>query len=61
MPGFQLGQKIMDKCGMRASMTAGLVFDNVKVPAENIDGEEHKAVACMMRNLQIERVVLAAR
>jgi isovaleryl-CoA dehydrogenase len=60
MPGFQLGQKIMDKCGMRASMTAELVFDSVKVPAENIVGEEHKAVACMMRNLQIERVVLAA-
>jgi isovaleryl-CoA dehydrogenase len=31
MPGFSLGQKIQDKCGMRASMTAELVFDNVKV------------------------------
>jgi alkylation response protein AidB-like acyl-CoA dehydrogenase len=31
MPGFTLGQKIEDKCGMRASMTAELVFTDVKV------------------------------
>jgi isovaleryl-CoA dehydrogenase len=31
MPGFHLGQKIEDKCGMRASMTAELVFDGVQV------------------------------
>ena len=31
MPGFTLGQKIEDKCGMRASMTAELVFSDVKV------------------------------
>ena len=30
-PGFTLGQKIEDKCGMRASMTAELVFSDVKV------------------------------
>jgi hypothetical protein len=36
MPGFSLGQKIEDKCGMRASMTAELVFDNVTVPVENL-------------------------
>jgi isovaleryl-CoA dehydrogenase len=33
MPGFHLGQKIRDKCGMRASNTAELVFDNVSVSA----------------------------
>ena len=31
MPGFTLGQKIQDKCGMRASMTAELVFSDVEV------------------------------
>ena len=31
MPGFTLGQKIEDKCGMRASMTAELVYTDVKV------------------------------
>jgi isovaleryl-CoA dehydrogenase len=60
MPGFSVGQKISDKCGMRASMTAELVFDNVKVPAENIVGKVGGASLCMMRNLEIERITLAA-
>lgn len=60
MPGFTLGQKIEDKCGMRASMTAELVFSDVKVPIENVVGEVGKASLCMMRNLEIERVTLAA-
>lgn len=59
-PGFKLGQKIEDKCGMRASMTAELVFEDVKVPKENIVGNLHEASICMMRNLEIERIVLAA-
>lgn len=60
MPGFSLGQKIEDKCGMRASHTAELVFDNVEVPAENIVGSVGGATLCMHRNLEIERLVLAA-
>lgn len=60
MPGFSLGQKIQDKCGMRASMTAELVFDGCRVPAANLVGEKNGAALCMMRNLQIERIVLAA-
>jgi isovaleryl-CoA dehydrogenase len=60
MAGFALGQKIEDKCGMRASMTAELVFNDVKVPTENIVGNEGEATLCMMRNLEIERVTLAA-
>lgn len=36
MPGFSLGQKIEGKCGMRASMTAELVFDGVEVGHGNI-------------------------
>jgi len=59
-PGFTLGQKIQDKCGMRASMTAELVFQDVRIPAANLVGTENGAMICMMRNLQIERVVLAA-
>lgn len=137
--GFRLGQKIEDKLGMRASMTAELVFDECKVrgpsglrlfvvclgrgsstsarserraggwlragglegggrgctlcvwvfrekprltltdpptlltppsphnptpknqvPAANLVGKEHGAALCMMRNLEIERVGLAA-
>lgn len=60
MSGFSLGQKIEDKCGMRASMTAELVFSDVKVPTENIVGEVGGATLCMMRNLEIERITLAA-
>ncbi len=60
MPGFSLGQKIVDKCGMRASNTAELVFDNVEVPVENVVGEVGGATLCMHRNLEIERLVLAA-
>jgi len=60
MPGFSLGQQIKDKCGMRASTTAELVFDNVVVPKANIIGDVHKGIIPMMRNLEIERVALAA-
>lgn len=58
--GFSLGSRIKDKLGMRASNTAELVFENCVVPAENLVGNEGGAVMCMMRNLEIERLVLAA-
>ena len=58
-PGFQLGQKIKGKLGMRASTTAELVFDGCEVPAENRVGEEGTATLHMMRNLELERVTLA--
>jgi len=59
-PGFGLGQQIKDKCGMRASLTAELVFDRCRVPRDNLVGGEGQAVKCMMRNLEIERLCLAA-
>ena len=59
-PGFELGQKIKDKLGMRASTTAELVFTDCRIPAENLVGHEGDAVLHMMRNLEIERVALAA-
>ena len=59
-PGFSLGQKIKGKLGMRASTTAELVFEDCKVPRENLVGAEGAATVCMMRNLEIERVTLAA-
>mmetsp|Transcript_559 Transcript_559/g.1302 ORF Transcript_559/g.1302 Transcript_559/m.1302 type:complete len:463 (+) Transcript_559:123-1511(+) len=60
MPGFTLGQQIKDKLGMRASMTAELVFEDVLVPADNLVGPPNQATLCMMRNLEIERLGLAA-
>jgi len=59
-PGFRLGQKLKDKLGMRASTTAELVFDQCEVPVANRIGLEGDAVMHMMRNLEIERLTLAA-
>jgi isovaleryl-CoA dehydrogenase len=59
-PGFSLGQRLKDKLGVRASMTAELVFDDCMVPTENLIGNEGDSVRHMMRNLEIERLTLAA-
>ncbi|MDP6931354.1 MAG: acyl-CoA dehydrogenase family protein [Myxococcota bacterium] len=59
-PGFSVGQKIYDKTGMRASNTAELVFDNCVVPASALIGSEGDSLLHMMRNLEIERLTLAA-
>ena len=58
--GFRLGQKIKDKLGMRASTTAELLFEDCAVPAANLIGGEGDAVGHMMRNLEMERLTLAA-
>ena len=55
MPGFALGQKIEDKLGMRASMTAELVFEDVVVPKENMVGSLNGVAICMMRNLEVRK------
>jgi isovaleryl-CoA dehydrogenase len=59
-PGFALGQKITGKLGCRASSMGELVFDDCVVPAANLVGEEGQSVHHMMRNLELERVTLAA-
>lgn len=59
-PGYSVGQKIKDKLGMRASNTAELVFQDCQVPAGNLIGNEGESTMHMMRNLQIERLTLAA-
>jgi isovaleryl-CoA dehydrogenase len=60
MPGFRLGQKWKDKLGVRASFTAELVFEGVRVPVANRLGDEGEGTLAMMRNLEIERLTLAA-
>ena len=60
MEGYSVGQKILDKLGMRASNTAELVFDDVKIPSENVVGKPGESTIHMMRNLEIERIALAA-
>ena len=60
MRGYSVGQKIYDKTGMRASNTAELVFDDCLVPSANIVGEVGDSMIHMMRNLELERIGLAA-
>ena len=60
MKGFSLGQRIKDKLGMRASGTAELVFEDCFVPSENLVGQIGEATLHMMRNLELERLTLAA-
>ncbi len=60
MQGYSVGQKIYDKTGMRASNTAELVFDDCLVPAANLVGEVGDSMIHMMRNLELERIGLAA-
>ncbi len=58
-PGFSTSQHI-DKLGMRGSTMAELIFDQCRVPKENLLGEIGGGVTHMMRNLEIERLTLAA-
>jgi isovaleryl-CoA dehydrogenase len=58
-PGFASGEKI-GKMGMRASTMCELMLDGCEVPAENLLGTEGGGVTNMMRNLEIERLTLAA-
>ncbi len=46
----------LDKVGLRCSDTAELAFDNVRVPKENLLGEEGKGFYYMMESLQTERM-----
>jgi len=58
-PGFATGAKI-PKMGMRASTMSELMFDECRVPAANLLGREGGGITNMMRNLEIERLGLAA-
>ncbi|MEY3902331.1 MAG: hypothetical protein RL189_1637 [Pseudomonadota bacterium] len=57
--GFTVSKKL-SKMGMRSSPTGELVFRNCRVPVQNRVGEEGSCVKHMMKNLDIERVGLAA-
>jgi alkylation response protein AidB-like acyl-CoA dehydrogenase len=58
MPGFDRGRNL-DKIGLKAQDTAELFFDNVKVPIENLLGEEGKGFIYLMEKLPQERLAIA--
>ena len=58
-PGLRVG-RVLAKHGWLASDTAELVFENCRVPAANLLGEENRGFHAIMRNFQVERIALAS-
>ena len=58
-PGFSVG-RALKKTGWLSSDTAELIFDNVRIPAGNLLGEEGKGFYSVMKNFQTERIALGA-
>ncbi|KAB2344532.1 acyl-CoA dehydrogenase family protein [Actinomadura rudentiformis] len=57
-PGFSVGRNLA-KIGLKAQDTAELAFDDVRVPAENLLGEEGRAFEYLGHNLAQERLSIA--
>ena len=49
----------LDKLGWRASDTAEIAFDNVRIPKENLLGEENQGFYYLMQHLTLERLIMA--
>uniref|UniRef100_T1JL54 Isovaleryl-CoA dehydrogenase n=1 Tax=Strigamia maritima TaxID=126957 RepID=T1JL54_STRMM len=57
--GFKTAQK-MNKLGMRGSTTCELIFEDCKIPVENLIGQTGKGISLLMSGLDIERVIFSA-
>ncbi|HEX4880250.1 MAG TPA: acyl-CoA dehydrogenase family protein [Limnobacter sp.] len=60
LPGFKKGKGI-EKIGQHSSDTAELFFDNLRVPASAMLGEENKGFAYLMQELPRERIGVATQ
>ena len=58
-PGFTVGRSL-HKSGWLSSDTAELVFNDCRIPADQLLGEEHRGFYSVMKNFQTERIALAA-
>jgi len=56
--GFEKGRRLK-KLGMKAQDTSELFFDNVRIPADRILGEEGKGFVYLMQELAWERIQVA--
>ena len=54
LPGFNVSRKL-DKLGMRSSDTAELYFDDMRIPSENLIGEEGEGFIYQMKQFMHER------
>ncbi|MNS77786.1 Acyl-CoA dehydrogenase [compost metagenome] len=59
-PGFTKGP-LLEKIGLKAQDTAELFFDEVRVPAANLLGEEGKGFGYLMHQLAQERLMVSVR
>ena len=59
-PGFEVGRKL-EKLGYRGIDTGEIVFDNCKVPAENLIGDEGRGMQIILGGLELGRINIAAR
>lgn len=57
-PGFKRGKKL-DKIGMHSADTGELIFEDARVPVENLLGEENRGFYYLMEKLQQERLIVA--
>ena len=57
-PGFKVAQKLT-KMGYRGSQTAELVFEDCRVPVENLVGGEDRGVSIVMSGLDLERAMIS--
>jgi len=59
MPGFERGRNL-DKIGQKAADTSELFFNDVRVPKENLLGQEGMGFMYLMQELPQERLTIAA-
>jgi acyl-CoA dehydrogenase len=58
-PGFRVG-RALKKQGWHSSDTAELVFEDCRIPAGSLLGEENRGFYAIMRNFQTERIAASA-
>ncbi|CAN5252989.1 acyl-CoA dehydrogenase family protein [soil metagenome] len=59
-PGFEKGKKL-EKVGLRGQDTSELFFSDVRVPVENMLGQESGGFGCLMTELAKERLIIGIR
>jgi alkylation response protein AidB-like acyl-CoA dehydrogenase len=57
MPGLSATK--LDKLGWRASDTGEIAFDNVRVPASTLMGQENQGFYYIMQQFALERIIMA--